>query len=393
MKIAMVSPYDWSYPGGVRDHVSHLAGEFIAMGHEVRILAPASGTKGKLFEQNVYKLGGTTPFPINGSIARVALNPALGRHVRHVLQRERFDVVHLHEPLLPGLSLTVLRFSRALNVGTFHAFARSSMTSTPYLAYASAYPFLRPYFRRLAGRIAVSSAAYSFVSHYFDGDYRIIPNGVNLERFSPQVIPFPEYMDGKLNILFVGRFEKRKGAKFLLRAIPTIRERFPNTRFIFVGEGRLRSGFQQFVQRHGWQDVIFTGFAPDDDKPRYFASSHVFCAPATGGESMGVVLLEAMASGKPVVATNIDGYSTVISDEVDGLLAPPHDSEALAFAIGRLLENEPLRQKLTHAGLQKVREYAWPRVARRVLDYYSELLDLRVASSIARNIRNTFYSS
>ena len=393
MKIGMVLPYDWSYPGGVRDHVSHLADEFIAMGHDVRILAPASGIKGKQIEQNVYKLGGTTPFPINGSIARIALNPALGRHVRHVLQRERFDVIHLHEPLLPGLSLTVLRFSRALNVGTFHAFARSGMTSTPYLAYASAYPFLRPYFRRLAGRIAVSSAAHSFVSHYFEGDYRIIPNGVNLDHFSPEVAPFPEYMDGKLNILFVGRFEKRKGAKFLLRAIPTIRERFPNTRFIFVGEGRLRSGFQQFVQRHGWQDVIFTGFVPDEDKPRYFASAHVFCAPATGGESMGVVLLEAMASGKPVVATNIDGYATVISDGIDGLLVPPRDSQALAFTIGRLLENEPLRQKLCHAGLQKVREYAWPRVARHILDYYSELLDLRAASNIARNAQNTFYSS
>ena len=392
MKIGIVSPYDWSYPGGVRDHVSHLADEFIALGHDVRVMAPASGVKGKQTEQNIYKMGGTTPFPINGSIARIALNPALGRHVRHVLQRERFDVVHLHEPLLPGLSLTVLRYSRALNVGTFHAFARPSMTSTPYLAYASAYPFLRPYFRRLAGRIAVSSAAYDFVSHYFDGDFRIIPNGVSLDRFSPQAVPFASYMDGKLNILFVGRFEKRKGAKFLLRAIPSIRERFPNTRFIFVGEGRLRSGFQQFVQRHGWQDVIFTGYVPDEDKARYFASAHVFCAPATGGESMGIVLLEAMAAGKPVVATSIAGYSTVISDGVDGLLVPPRDSEALAFAIGRLLENEPLRQKFTHAGLLKAREYAWPRVSRRILDYYSELLDIRAASTITRNARNTFYS-
>lgn len=392
MKIGIVSPYDWSYPGGVRDHVSHLADEFIALGHDVRVMAPASGVKGKQAEQNIYKMGGTTPFPINGSIARIALNPALGRHVRHVLQRERFDVVHLHEPLLPGLSLTVLRYSRALNVGTFHAFARPGMTSTPYLAYASAYPFLRPYFRRLAGRIAVSSAAYDFASHYFDGDFRIIPNGVSLDRFSSQAAPFPSYMDGKLNILFVGRFEKRKGAKFLLRAIPTIRERFPNTRFIFVGEGRLRSGFQQFVQRRGWQDVIFTGYVPDEDKARYFASAHVFCAPATGGESMGIVLLEAMAAGKPVVATNIAGYSTVITDGTDGLLVPPRDSEALAFTIGRLLENEPLRQKFTHAGLLKARDYAWPRVARRVLDYYSELLDIRAASTVARNAQNTFYS-
>jgi phosphatidyl-myo-inositol alpha-mannosyltransferase len=392
VKIGLVSPYDWSYPGGVRDHVRHLADEFVAMGHDVRILAPASGKKGKLIEQDVYKMGGTTPLPINGSIARIALNPILGRHVHRILQRERFDVVHLHEPLLPGLPLAVLRFSRALNVGTFHAFARSGMTSTPYLAYASAYPFLRPYFRRLAGRIAVSSAAYNFISHYFSDDYRIIPSGVNLEKFSPSIPPFPQYMDGKQNILFVGRFEKRKGAKFLLRAIPIIRERFPNTRFIFVGEGRLRRGFQQFVERHGWQDVIFTGYVSDEDKARYFASAHVFCAPATGGESLGVVLLEAMAAGTPVVATRIEGYSTVVHDGVDGLLASPGDSEALAFSIGRLLENEPLRQKLIHTGLQTACGYAWPHVARLVLDYYSELLELRAAYDTARNATNTFQS-
>ncbi len=385
VKIGLVSPYDWSYPGGVRDHVRHLADEFIAAGHEVRILAPASGKKGKLSEPNVYKMGGTTPVPINGSIARITLNPVLGRHVRRVLQRERFDVVHLHEPLLPGLSLTVLRFSRALNVGTFHAFARAGMTSTPYLAYASAYPFLRRYFQRLAGRIAVSSAAYNFVSHYFEGDYRIIPNGVNLESFSPSVPPFPQYMDGKQNILFVGRFEKRKGAKFLLRAIPLLRERFPDTRFIFVGEGRLRSGFQQFVERHGWQDVIFTGYVSDEDKPRYFASAHVFCAPATGGESLGIVLLEAMASGTPVVATDIEGYATVVHDGVDGLLVPARDSEALAFSIGRLLQNEPLRRQLARNGQQTASQYAWPQVARRILDYYAELLAERASYEIARN--------
>lgn len=387
MKIGMVSPYDWSYPGGVRDHVRHLTEEFIAMGHEVHILTPASGIKGPLIKRNVYKMGGTTPVPINGSIARIALNPSLVPHVRQVLRRERFDVIHLHEPLIPGLPLAVLRYSRALNVGTFHAYARFDMVSTPYLAYACAYPFLLPYFRRLAGRIAVSLAAYSFVSHFFDGDYRIIPNGVNLEHFSPSIAPFPEYMDGKQNILFVGRLEKRKGVKYLLRAIPTIRERFPNTRFIFVGEGRLRDGFQQFVERHGWHDVIFTGYIRDEDIPRYFACAHVFCAPAIGGESLGIVLLEAMASGKPVVATNIEGYTTIVHDGIDGLLATPRDSESLTVAVGHLLENEPLRQKLIYAGLQTAREYAWPRVARRVFDYYCELLDVHVTSSgIVRNV-------
>ncbi len=377
MKIGLVSPYDWSYPGGVRDHVWHLANEFITMGHDVRIMAPASGPKGKLTEKYIYKMGWTTPIPINGSIARIMLDPSLALRVRRVLQREHFDVIHVHEPLVPGLSQAVLRCSRTVTVGTFHASSYPSIYSTSNLAYASTYPFLRPLFRRLAGCIAVSTAALQFVSRYFPADYRVIPNGVNLEHFSPQVAPLPQFMDGKQNILFVGRFEKRKGAKYLLRAIPYIRERFPQTRFLLVGEGRLRRGFQQFVERQGWQDVVFTGYVSDKDLPRYFASAHVFCAPATGGESMGIVLLEAMASGKPVVASNISGYDTVVSHGVDGLLTTPRQSEELAWAIGYLLEHEPLRQQFIHAGLQKAREYAWTHVAQHIMDYYNELLNER----------------
>jgi len=205
----------------------------------------------------------------------------------------------------------------------------------------------------------------------------VIPNGVNLDRFSPQVAPLPQFMDSKQNILFVGRFEKRKGAKYLLRAIPRIRERYPQTRFIFVGEGRLRRGFQQFVERQGWPDVVFTGYVSDSDLPRYFASAHIYCSPATGGESLGIVLLEAMASGKPIVASNISGYATVVSHGIDGLLTTPRNSEELAITLGHLLEHETLRQQFINAGLHKAREYAWPRVAESIMEFYCELLDDR----------------
>ncbi|HKV57555.1 MAG TPA: glycosyltransferase family 4 protein [Ktedonobacteraceae bacterium] len=377
MKIGLVSPYDWSYPGGVRDHVSHLAEQFISMGHDIRILAPASGIQGKKPEKFILKMGGTTPIPINGSIARINLDPSLSQRVRAVLQRERFDVVHVHEPLVPGLSQQVLRSSRTLTVGTFHTASYSNIYSTSQLAYASAYPLLRPLFYKLSGHIAVSTAARQFISRYFPADYRIIPNGINLERFGPGQPPMPHLMDGKKNILFVGRFEKRKGAKYLLRAIPAIRERHPDTRFIFVGEGRLRAGFQRYVERKGWQDVIFTGYISDDDKPRYFTSAHVFCAPAIGGESLGIVLLEAMASGTAIVASDIKGYATVVNQGVDGILTPPRQPDELAGAISHLLENEPLRQQFIQAGLVKSRDYAWPHVARSVMDYYCELLEAR----------------
>lgn len=377
MKIGLVSPYDWSYPGGVRDHVWHLAQEFLAMGHTVRILAPASGIQGKKPEKYILKMGGTTPIPINGSIARINLDPYLAQRVRKVLQRERFDIVHVHEPLVPGLSQQALRYSRALTVGTFHTASYSNIYSTSQLAYASTYPLLRPLFYKLAGRIAVSTAARQFISRYFPADYRIIPNGVSLERFGHGVAPMPFLMDGKKNILFVGRFEKRKGAKYLLRAIPAIRERHPDTRFIFVGEGRLRPGFQKYVEKQGWQDVLFTGYVSDEDKPRYFASAHVFCAPAIGAESLGIVLLEAMASGVPIVASDIKGYATVVTQGVDGILTPPRQPGELADAISHLLENEPLRKQFIQNGLIKARDYAWPHVARSVMDYYCELLEER----------------
>lgn len=379
MKIGLVSPYDWSYPGGVRDHISHLAEQFVSMGHDVRVVAPASRTRGSKPSEKygLIAMGGTTPIPINGSIARIMLDPSLAWRVRRLLQNERFDIVHVHEPMVPGLSQLVLRFSRTLTVGTFHAASYSSIYSTSQLAYASTYPLLRPLFRRLHGCIAVSTAARQFVARYFPADYRIIPNGVSLQRFRPENLPYPQLMDGKPNILFVGRFEKRKGAKYLLRAIPFIRERHPTTRFIFVGEGRLRPGFQRYVERRNWQDVVFTGYVSDAELPRYFASAHTFCAPAIGGESLGIVLLESLAAGKPVVASNIRGYATVINHGIDGILVPPRQPEEIATAICSLLENEALRQQLIENGMLRVSEYAWPRVAQGVMNYYNELLEDR----------------
>jgi phosphatidyl-myo-inositol alpha-mannosyltransferase len=376
MKIGIVSPYDWSYPGGVREHIRHLAEQFINMGHDIRVLAPGMETKGWLAEKHLfYGMGKTAPLPFNGSIARIAIDPMLSWRVRDILQRENFDILHIHEPLVPGLSITALRFSTTLTVGTFHTFTRPGMTSPYHLAYASVSPFLRSYFRRLDGHIAVSTAAYQFASRYFAADYRIIPNGVDLDRFDGRAQPIAEYMDGKQNILFVGRFEKRKGARYLLRAIPLLRERYPNTRFLFVGEGRLRYQFQRYVVRYGLRDVIFTGYVSDADLPRYFASADLFCAPAITGESMGIVLLEAMAAGKPIVASNIPGYATVVNSGTDGLLVPPHDSYELANAIGYLLDNEPLRRYFVETGLRKIHDYAWPYVASKILDYYYALLD------------------
>ena len=376
MKIGLVSPYDWSYPGGVQAHIAHLATELRARGHTVRILTPATGPRARQVEYGLYRLGWAAPLRFNGSVARVAVAPDLKGKIRNLLVREQFDVLHLHEPLASALPLTMLHLagvSGAINIGTFHAYARHGLTSTCEWAYVSAKPFLGRYSKRLHGRIAVSQPALEFVSRFFPGDYRIIPNGVDVARFNPNVPPLPRYMDGKLNILYLGRLEARKGAKFLLRAIPLIREHYPNTRFIFASDGPLREGFMRLVAEAGWRDVEFPGRIPAEQLPALYTSAHVYCAPNTGGESQGIVLLEALAAGRAVVASDIPGFRTVITSNKNGLLVPPKKHEALAWTICHLLENEPERARLGAAGRLRADEFSWRHVGARVEDYYQEL--------------------
>jgi phosphatidylinositol alpha-mannosyltransferase len=380
VKIGLVSPYDWSYPGGVKSHITYLASELRAHGHAVRILTPATGQSARHVEYGTYKLGWAAPFRVNGSVARVSLTPDINGHIADLLDREQFDVLHLHEPLASVLPLTILGHAshlRAVTVATFHASVRRGSISTPpEWAYASARPFLRHYFRRLDGLIAVSDAAESFVARYFPGEYRIISNGVDIERFRDAQAR-PELRDGKTNILFVGRIEKRKGLKHLLRAIPAVREHLPNTRFIIVGEGPLRAGYERLVARVGWQDVVFVGRVTDADLPSYYASADVFCAPNTGGESQGIVLLEALAAGAPIVASDIPGYRTVIRHGVEGLLVAPARSEDLAWAICHLMTHPTERAQLRALGQLRAEAYSWERVGNKVEAFYEELLTTR----------------
>jgi phosphatidylinositol alpha-mannosyltransferase len=387
VKIGLVSPYDWAYPGGVKSHIMHLAAELRALGHTVRILTPATGKTSRQVEYGVYKVAWAAPLPVNGSVARVSLAPDLNGHIGDLLMRERFDVVHLHEPLASVLPLTVLHSARrsgAVVVGTFHAAVPRSLTaSPPEWAYASAKPFLRHYFRKLDGRIAVSKAALAFIERFFPGDYRIIPNGVDVARFR-DAAPRPELRDGRPNILFVGRAEKRKGLKHLLRAVPLIREYHPSARFIIVSDGPLRAGYQRLVDKAGWQDVLFAGRVSDEDLPSYYASADVFVSPSTGGESQGIVLLEALAAGVPIVASDIAGHRTVITNGVDGVLIPPADHEQLAWAICHLL-NEPKEiERLRMKARERAEAFSWPRVAGMIEHYYRELTPARRRRTVSQ---------
>ncbi|MHB1132314.1 MAG: glycosyltransferase family 4 protein [Chloroflexota bacterium] len=371
MRIALVSPYDYPYPGGVTEHIAHLEAQFTRLGHTVKIIAPSSTSdQGVLALGNVLKVGGVVNIPANGSVARITLSLRLSGRIKRILQEERFDVVHLHEPLVPALPLTVLHHSKAVNIGTFHRFGGTQMM------YYYGKPILRRFFNRLDGRIAVSDAAREFISRHFNAKYIVIPNGIDVRNFGPQVEPFPELRDGKLNILFVGRLEKRKGFSYLLRAFLRLKRETPNVRLIVVGpyNEKAQHRYENFLCDHNLSDVYFTGYVSKYDLARYYRTCDVFCAPSTGGESFGVILLEAMASGKPIIAADIQGYRGVLQHGREGLLVPPKDDEALADGLRRILADRDLAEGMGQYGWAKAQDYSWEKVSQRILTYYSAVL-------------------
>jgi len=215
-----------------------------------------------------------------------------------------------------------------------------------------------------------------YASKYVPGYYNIIPNGVDLERFSPDVSPIERFSDGKLNILFVGRLESRKGLNYLLKAYRRVKQEIPNSRLIIIGPGtRLRHKYEKEVKRNDLRDVVFVGYVDQGELPRYYKTADIFCSPATGRESFGIVLLEAMATGKPIVASNIEGYASVITHGAEGLLVPPKDKEGLAQALITLMTDESLRQQMGARGRLKALGYSWEHIAQRVLNYYAIVLN------------------
>jgi phosphatidyl-myo-inositol alpha-mannosyltransferase len=382
VKIALVSPYDYLYPGGVTEHVRNLADRFLERGHDVHVIAPSSSAPDAVPERPIlHRVGRSVPIPANGSVARITL-PLRGYvQVKSLLAFQGFDIVHLHEPMMPALPLTVLHHSPTINVGTFHAFGRSKM------AYFYTKPMLWPLFNRLHGKIAVSGPARDFVGRHFPGQYRVIPNGIDYARFATRREPIEQFDDERLDVLFVGRLEKRKGLEYLLRAWPAVHAAVPKARLLVVGGGRRLKGYRAWVRAHRWNEVHFIGFVSAEDLVRYYQTSDVFCAPSTGQESFGIVLLEAMAAGRAIVASRIPGYAEVVEDGAEGLLVEPKSSAALAAALIRLLSDAERRRAMGERGRQKAAVYDWSHVAGQVLDFYEETIDAHMVDPERRTNR------
>jgi len=370
MKIGIVSPYAYPRPGGANAHIRETYAHLKAMGHEVRILTAPWGDDPPA--QDVIQIGQAVAVPFNGSIGRVTLSLRLEWLVSRMLEREKFDIIHHHEPFVPFLSFQILDSAKCPNVATFHAFGGFS------ISYWLGRVVLDHYMSKFDERIAVSSAARYFVSRYFPGDYRIIPNGVDVD-FYAHARPFPEFRDGKVNILFVGRVEPRKGAMYLARAYARIKPKHPDTRLIIVGRGPELGDVRRFVHQHRLADVFFAGRVEDVDKASFYKTADIYVAPSTGQESFGIVLLEAMAAGCAVIASDIHGYKRVVQRNVSGLLVEPKEPDALADAIERLIGNPDLRKSLGAAGARRASEYDWRHVAGELVHVYEDVIHRHAA--------------
>ena len=374
LKIALVSAFDYAFHGGVTDHIRRLAAQFDDWGHPVRIIAPCSDPD-RVEDSHFIPMGRPVPVPSGGSIARVSLSVWLRPRIKTLLRDEAFDIVHLHEPFSGVVPVNMLSLSNAVNIATFHAYRGSRLYRIGGTKLA------KPYFRKLHGLIAVSRPAHDYISRHFPGNYEIIPNGIQVDDFANGVAPFPHLRDGMINLLFLGRLEKRKGLKHMLAAYSRLKWEWPNLRLLVVGPGKPDDDSYRIMSERNLQDVVFVGSVSEEDKARYYQTADIYCSPATGRESFGIVLLEAMAAGKPIVASAIEGYSSVVTHDVEGLLVRPKDDEELARAIAALLKEPELRKTLAANGRRKAEEFRWERVARRVMDYYITCMNGVAAAS------------
>jgi phosphatidylinositol alpha-mannosyltransferase len=362
VKIGLVTPYVYPLPGGVNQHVRYLYDNLRLRGHDVRILTSSHGLQ-RASEGDVIRIGKGFSMPANGSVGTVTVSPRYLSQVDEVLDRERFDLLHFHEPFVPFLSLVVLRQSTSVNVATFHAYGGFSP------AYELGSRIMGSYAKRLHGRIAVSAAARHFIDRYFPGDYKVIPNGVDIGRFQ-RAVPIARWQDGTRNILFVGRFEPRKGLLDLLKAYRILRKTGCQCRLLVVGGGPQEREARRYLMTRKMGGVEFLGRVSDEERDALFKTADVYCSPATGGESFGIVLLEAMAAGTAVVCSDIHGYKGVVRRDREGLLVPPRDKKALAGALARVLGDDALRESMADSGIKRAQEFSWPRVTVKVEDYY-----------------------
>lgn len=372
MRVGLVSPYSWHVPSGVNDHIASLANELETLGHEAWIIAPNGSSlspwrRGAVPERFI-SAGSAVPFSSNGSKAHVNVSPFMPWRMSSILKRCDFDLLHLHEPLVPTVTGSSLLVAGMPVVGTFHAAGSSSPL---YRAFS---PAVRYAIRRLSVRIAVSETARAFVARDFPGEYRVIPNGVRIADYAPA--RHGTKVPGR--ILFVGRAEPRKGLQVLLQAFARVRELRPDAGLVLVGPewSQTRWAVTGVDGRKQWPvpNVAAMGRTGHEDKVREMGEAEILCVPSLSGESFGLVLVEGLAAGLPIVASDLPSYRAVLDGGTLGQLVPVGDSEALAAHLVRLLDDPVRRARLRDEGFRAVEQYSWRTVVTQVLEAYETAL-------------------
>lgn len=364
LRIALFAPYDLARAGGVTTHIRAQARALRQLGHTVRIFGPASAP----LDEGETALSRSVTVSFGGTESGLGLDPRSRSRVATLFKSEPFDIVHVHEPLVPLLPWFALRDAPSRIVATFHVHREHG-----HRWYPAVRPWLQSLIRRVDVRIAVSEAARRTVAAHFPGDYEIVPNAIDVDAFrAPRRRP-PAIVAGTLHVLYVGRLEPRKGVDHVIRAMIDVQRDLPQARLIVVGDGPEREALVALARTTGAQ-VDFAGRVDDEELPAYVQASDVVCSPATGGESFGIVLLEAMACEKPIVASRIEGYETLVGDADCGTLVPAGDAHAIGAALVSLLGDGNLRRTFGAHGLQAARAYDWPVIARRLDAIYQRLL-------------------
>ncbi|USI92182.1 glycosyltransferase family 4 protein [Rhodococcus pyridinivorans] len=375
MRIGMVCPYSFDVPGGVQAHVVDLAEVLIGRGHEVSVLAPASETTP--LPDFVVSAGRAVAIPYNGSVARLSFGPVSYARVRRWINDNDFDVLHIHEPNAPSLSMLALKVAEGPIVATFHTSTTKSLVLSTFQG------VLQPYLEKISGRIAVSELARRWQVTSLGADAVEIPNGVDVPFFRHAPL-LPGYPRAGRTVLFLGRYdEPRKGMDILLGALPALVARHPDIEILVVGRGdedRLRKEAGRYF-RH----LRLLGQVDDDEKASAMRSADVYCAPNLGGESFGIVLVEAMAAGTAVVASQLDAFRRVLRDGQAGVLVPVGDADALARGLLEVLDDDDRRQALVDFGSTVVEAYDWPVVADQILRVYETVT---VGAGPVREVRS-----
>jgi phosphatidylinositol alpha-mannosyltransferase len=390
VRIALLSPYSWTYPGGVTRHIEALASELAAAGHEARVLAPFDpddalsvrlhrGARPQPREvgEGFVSLGRTVGLPANGAVSNMALSPHAIRTLRHELRHGGYDVLHIHEPVVPLVSWDALCSTEGLPlIGTFHTFSENVLTNG-----IAAVPLGgRRRMNRLHVRIAVSDAAAWTARRFYGGRYRIIPNGVHIPEAAGAPRAENHHPRPQLRILFIGQAVERKGLPVLLRAFEALRDQIPAT-LTLVGASAEEVAHMMLDDR----GVHALGKVSEERKLAELERAEVLCAPSLHGESFGMVLTEAFAAATPVLASDIPGYRDVLRDGRDGLLVPAGDALALAEALRTLALDSGLRARMALAARERAERFAWPHVAAEVLDSYEQALRVGTpATSLGR---------